>query len=231
MKEQLPLALQLRHAPSLDDFITGANQVVIDALRRSLDGSGESLLYLSGPSGCGRSHLLTGQCALGEAHGLRCVYLPLAEHAELAPEMLQGLESLDMIAVDDVQAIAGHTAWEEALFALFNRCRDNGRRMLFSADRGPAALPIRLADLRSRLAWGLTLAIQPLDDQGRLALLRSLAGRHALDLPDEVARYLLERTSRHTNDLVDTVRRLDHASLAAQRRLTIPFVRHHLPLA
>jgi DnaA family protein len=230
MSEQLPLALQLRHAPSLDDFVIGANQVVVDALKHSLAGNGETLLYLSGPSGCGRSHLLAGQCALGERHGLRCVYLPLAQHAELAPEMLQGLEQLDLVAVDDVQAVAGNPAWEAALFALFNRCRDAGTRMLFSADCGPASLPIALADLRSRLAWGLTLAIQPLDDRGRLELLRSLARRHALDLPDDVARYLLERTPRHPNDLVETINQLDHASLAAQRRLTIPFVRDHLPL-
>ena len=203
--------------------------MVIDALRHSLAEQGEPLLYLSGPSGCGRTHLLTAQCALGEQHGLQCAYLPLAQYHELAPEMLQGLEALDLVAVDDVQAIAGHTAWEAALFALFNRCRDHKTRMLFSADRGPASLPIELADLRSRLAWGLTLAIQPLDDQGRLELLRSLAGRHALNLPDDVARYLLERTSRHPIDLVETVKRLDHASLAAQRRLTIPFVRNHLP--
>lgn len=141
------------------------------------------------------------------------------------------MEQLDLVAVDDVQAIAGDADWEAALFGLFNRCRDRGTRMVFSADRGPASLPIVLADLRSRLAWGLTLAIQPLDDRGRLELLRSLARRHALDLPDEVARYLLERTSRHPNDLVETVNRLDHASLAAQRRLTIPFVRDHLPSA
>lgn len=230
MSEQLPLALQLQHAPSLDDFIVGANRVVIEALHRSLGEEGESLLYLFGPPGCGRSHLLTGQCALGEERGLRCVYLPLAQYRELAPELLQGLETLDLIAVDDVQAIAGHDTWEAALFALFNGCRDRGTRLLFSADRGPASLPIALADLRSRLTWGLTLSIQPLDDQGRLALLHSLADRHALDLPDDVARYLLERTSRHPTDLVEMIDRLDHASLAAQRRLTIPFVRDHLPL-
>ena len=230
MTVQLPLALGLRHAPSLDDFIVGRNQAVIDALQRSLAGVGEPVLYLSGPSGSGRSHLLMGQCAAAERDARRCAYLPLAERHTLAPEMLDGLETLDLVAVDDVQRIAGDGTWEEALFGLFNRCRDLGTRMLFSADRGPAALPLLLPDLRSRLAWGLTLVLQPLDDQGRLALLKSLAARHALKMPEDVARYLLERTPRHPADLAEMVSRLDRASLAEQRRLTIPFVRDSLQL-
>ena len=230
MTRQLPLALGLQHAPGLDDFIVGHNQAVIDALRHSLEADGESILYLFGPAGCGRSHLLLGQCAAAEQRGLRCAYLSLADHARLAPEMLEGLENLDLVAVDDVQLIAADKAWEEALFALFNRCRDLGTRMLFSADCGPGALPVQLPDLRSRLTWGLTLSLHTLDDDGRLQLLQSLAARRALKLPDDVARYLLDRTSRHPRDLMDTVARLDRASLAEKRRLTIPFVRQILQL-
>ncbi len=231
MTQQLPLSLGLQHLPSLDDFIVGHNQVVIDALQRSLEGDGEAILYLFGPAGCGRSHLLQGQCALAEEHGLQCAYLGLSDRATLSPEMLEGLETLDLIAVDDIQLIAGDSAWEEALFVLFNRCRDLGTRMIFSADCGPAALPIRLPDLRSRLAWGLSLSLRALDDKGRLELLQLLAARRALKLPDDVARYLLERTPRHPSDLVDTIARLDQASLAEKRRLTIPFVRDSLQLS
>lgn len=230
MTGQLPLALGLQHSPSLDDYIVGHNQAVIDALRRALLGIGENILYLFGPAGCGRSHLLMGQCAAAEHQGLLCAYLPLSERATLAPEMLEGLEGFELIAIDDIQSIAGDGAWEEALFALFNRCHDLDTRMLFSADCGPAALPLHLPDLRSRMAWGLTLSLQPLDEPGRLELLQSLAARRALKLPAEVARYLLERTSRHPRDLVETIARLDQASLSEKRRLTIPFVRDSLQL-
>lgn len=230
MTLQLPLALALHHAPSLDDFIVGHNARVIEALRSSLEPRGESLIYLFGPPGSGRSHLLLGQCAAIENRDRHSAYLPLADHRSLATEMLDGLEALDLVAVDDVQSVAGNAVWEEALFALFNRCRDRGTRLLFSADRGPAALPFALADLRSRLAWGLTLSLQPLDDAGRLALLQSLAARRALTLPPEVARYILERGARHPRDLVETISRLDHASLVERRRLTIPFVRDSLGL-
>lgn len=230
MSVQLPLALKLQHAPSLDDFIVGNNRPVIDALRRSLDGDGEPLIFVLGPPGCGRSHLLAGQCAAAEQAGLSSGYLPLEDAAELDPMMLDGLEDLDLLTVDDVQHIAGDAAWEHALFHLFNRCRESRTRLLFSADRGPAALPLQLADLRTRLAWGLTLGIEPLDDAGRLELLRSFAIRRALAMPDDVARFLLERAPRHPNALAGAIERLDSASLAERRRLTIPFVREQLGL-
>ena len=230
MNQQIPLALRLQHAPGLDDFIVGANQLVIDALTHSLAGRGEAVIYLSGPDGCGRTHLLLGHCAAAERQGLQCAYLPLADSGRLAPAMLEGLENLNLIALDDVHAIAGEHDWEHGLFRLFNRCRERGTRLLFSADRGPAALPLDLPDLRSRLAWGLTLAVQSLDDAGRLQLLQTLARRRALTLPEEVARYLLDRSPRHPNALNGAIERLDQASLAEQRRLTIPFVRDQLGL-
>ena len=230
MSQQIPLALRLQHAPSLDDFIVGSNQMVIDALTHSLAGHGETVIYLSGPDGCGRTHLLLGHCAAAEHRGLKCAYLPLADTGRLAPAMLEGLENLDLVAIDDVHAIATDADWEHSLFTLFNRCRDRGTAMVFSADQGPARLPIRLPDLRTRLAWGLTLAVQGLDDEGRLGLLQSLASRRGLKLPDEVARYLIERTARDAGDLVKTIERLDRASLAERRRLTIPFVRDILAL-
>jgi DnaA family protein len=227
---QLPLALSLRHPPALDDFVVGDNGVVLQALRDAVEPQGEPLIFLSGPAGCGRSHLLMGQCAAAQRRGLRSQYLPLAAREDLTPRMLEGLEAVDLLACDDVHLIAGEPDWEQALFGLFNRCRERGTKMLFSADRGPAALPIGLADLRSRLSWGLTLAVQPLDDEGRLALLEALARRHGLPLPAEVARYILERTGRHPRDLLATVQQLDRASLAEHRRLTIPFVRRCLGL-
>lgn len=230
MSRQIPLALRLRETPGLDDFVVGPNRLVIDALRRSLQPDGERQVFISGPRGSGRSHLLLASCSEAQARGAHCAYLPMRDAAQLSPRMLDDLDTLDRIAIDDIDAVAGDARWETALFDLYNRCRASGTALLFSAMRGPAALDIRLPDLRSRLAWGLSLALHPLRDDDRIALLQTLAGRRAMQLPDEVAGFLLDRTSRDPCDLVDTIDQLDRASLASQRRLTIPFVKQSLGL-
>lgn len=228
MTRQLPLPLGPRPSYRLADFIAGANRAIIDALHTQRSGTTQELLYIAGAPRSGRTHLLIGQCEACEELGLRSVYLPLREHTTLAPAMLEGLESQDLLAIDDVDAIAGIDAWEQALFGLFNRARSLATRMLFSAASGPAVLPIALPDLRSRLSWGLSYQVQPLDDTDRAQLLASLTAHRGLDLPDEVARYLLLRAPRDNAGLLGLIERLDRDSLAAQRRLTIPFVRERL---
>ena len=151
-------------------------------------------MYLFGRRDAAAVTCCSGQCAAAERRGLRCAFLPLTERAALAPQMLEGPRHW-IWSRSTMYRLSPVTGMEEALFALFNRCRDRATRMVFSADCGPAALPLRLPDLRSRLAWGLSLSLQPLDDAGRMQLLQSLAARRALKLPEDVARHLLERTA------------------------------------
>ncbi len=224
MTAQLPLALGLRPRMRLEDFVAGANAGVLAACADLLDGR-HAQLYLAGPRHSGRSHLLLGVCDAAERRGLSSGYLPMGSYRDLPPAAVEGMDDLDLLAVDDVDAIAADPAWEATLFALYNRCRERGTRLLFAADRGPASLAVRLPDLRSRLAWGLNFQLAPLDDAGRLELLTREAARRGLSLPAEVARYLLARCPRDPGRLIALVERLDAAALAAQRRLTVPFVR------
>lgn len=228
MNRQLPLALKLRPRQRLADFVPGANGQALVALQQLLAAPGPAQVYLSGPAGVGKSHLLAGLCGAAEQRGLSAAYLPLGEAADLHPAMLDGLEGYDLLALDDVQAIAGDPEWEEALFALYNRARDAGRRLAVTADRGPAQLPIALPDLRSRLAWGEPYHLKPLGDGDKLTLLTEEAARRGLLLAPEVARYILDRAPRDLPSLLALMNRLDDAALAAQRGLTLPFVREQL---
>ncbi len=100
--------------------------------------------------------------------------------------------------------------------------------MLFAATAPPAEIGIDLPDLVSRLSMCTQYALRPLDDAGRRAMLRVLAGRLGLRLDDEVLDWWFARQPRDPASLVALLQRADRASLAAQRRITIPLLRELL---
>src|SRR5690625_3357021 len=134
------------------------------------------------------------------------------------------------VCVDNLEAVAGNPVWEQALFHLYNRLRDQGRCLAVAATQGPHQLPIELAALRSRLLWGVTHQLMPSDGGGKIGALRPRAHARGLVLSQDVAQYLLQRLPRDTTALFQCLETLDRASLAQQRRLTIPFVKSVLSL-
>lgn len=230
MTAQLPLAFRMPDDVSLDSFIPAGNNEILHAVRQLVQAPTEPLLYISGPRQSGKTHLASALCVAATETGLNSAYLPLNELAQLAPSALQDLHQLDLVCVDDVQAVAGKPEWQEALFILFNQARDNNSRLLFTADSGPGALPLELADLKSRLSWGVSYKLVPLTDEGKKHLLLQAADRRGLILKQDVASYILSRYSRDIPALLTFIDRLDQASMAAQRKLTLPFVRQQLVL-
>jgi DnaA family protein len=188
-------------------------------------------LYLWGASGVGLTHLLQASCHNAESRRLAVQYLPLREMTGFAPEaLLEGLEELDMVCLDGLESVAGDPTWERALFNLYNALRDAGRLLLVAAPQNPRELNIQLPDLRSRLQWGVILKVQPLDDTDKQQALMRRARERGMELNEEVASYIVQRVPRDMNQLFCYLHRLDHASLAEQRKLTIPFVKKTLGL-
>ncbi|MGC4088214.1 MAG: DnaA regulatory inactivator Hda [Polyangiaceae bacterium] len=222
--EQLLLRLQPRADARLADFAAAGHDLLLAALHDFLH-QDSSLLYLHGEPGSGRSHLLAALCAEAEVLGLSAVLLPMGGMREEDPALLQGLESQDLIALDDVDAVAGRPVWEEALFHLFNRARARGCRLVFAARQAPAPAGFHLPDLVSRLSLAPLWALELPDDAGREALLQAAASRRGLVLEPELRRYLVQRGPRGSGRLLALLETLDRQSLVAGRRLTIPFVR------
>ncbi len=214
---QLPLRIGLRDNATLANFYPGDNAVLIHTLQQTT----EPFIYVWGGAGSGKSHLLQALCHAETT----AAYLPLGELRGFGPAVLDGLEAMSLVCVDDLQAVAADPGWEVALFHLYNRVREEGGRLVAAATLSPAALPVALPDLKSRLVWGPVFQLMPLDDAGKLAALQLRARARGLELSDEVGGYLLRRIPRDMHALFALLDRLDHASLAAQRRLTIPFVR------
>jgi len=225
--QQLALRMWLRESATFANYVAGesvgSNAQVVTALQQACAGGAERFVYLWGGNGVGKSHLLQATCHAAADEG--SVYLPLNEPG-LAPEMLDGLEQMAVVAVDNLEAIAGDRNWETALFHFYNRIRDQGHGvLLLAADQPLAALALTLPDLRSRLAWGLVFQLHTLSDAEKLAAMQQRAHQRGFELSEEVGRYLLRHYQRDMTALFELLELLDQRSLALQRRLTIPFVK------
>lgn len=229
--QQLPLEVRLADHAVFSNFLPTGNELVVHELRQAAARAPGPLLWVWGPPESGRSHLLQACVAEAGDRGLRSAYLPLwpaAGEALLPAGAFDGLGVLDVVALDDVDAIAGDPALERAAFNLFEELRQSGGRLVAAASAPPAEVHFGLRDLASRLASGGAFRLQALDDDGRLEALRIRAQFRGFDLPDDTGRYLITRLARGPGSLFRVLDTLDRASLAAQKRLTIPFVRRVL---
>jgi DnaA family protein len=228
--QQLTLKIHLSDEASFKNFYTPeANQVLMAYLQAFILGQTESFLYLWGMVGSGRSHLLQACCHAMHAQRQSVVYLPLLELKNLSPEIFVGLESYALVCLDDVDAIVGKAAWEEALFHLYNKLFQSKSLLLISGNSPANLLNFKLADLDSRIAGGgVSFQVQSLSDDEKLKALQLRAEKRGLELPMEVAQFLLNFYARDTVSLFNNLEKLDKASLVTQRRLTIPFVKQVL---
>ena len=229
---QIPLALSPRASWQFRNFLPAENQSTYVALQQFAVApeTGEQWVrWLVGGSGSGKTHLLSAWVNAADQAGLRAGYLSLAQVP--APAMLQGMEEQAALALDDVDAVLGQRAWDEALFHLFNALHDRGQRLLL-ASRIPWAELIEqrtiLPDLVSRLRTALVYPLKPLDEEMCMQALSLRAEERGIVLSDEVARYLRTRSSRDVHALFELLDTLDRQSLVDQRRITVPYVRSFL---
>lgn len=219
---QLPLGIRLRDTARLESYVPGGNREAVE-LAAGLGRPAPRVLWIWGRRGTGKTHLLQAACASVADRGGSASYLDPAAGAE--PDWLEGCEGLDLVCIDALDTIAGDTRWNAAIFRLHTLMQDAAARLCVATERAPATVDFVLPDLRSRLLAGSVLQLQELDDTGLCEALRLRAARRGLELSQEGALYLLHRLPRDMHTLCDALDRLDEASLAARRRLTVPFLR------
>ena len=225
MSAQLPLTLRWPAHQRFEAFEAGDNGVAVDLLRRAASESEQASLYLSGPTGSGRTHLLIATCAAANAAERSAQYLPLASLRANADTSIRAFGGSALLAIDDVDAIAGNGAAEHALFDLYNRCRAEGASLLFTARAAPAQIGIALPDLVSRLGACTQVVLKPLAESQRRELVRARAAARGIELDESVLDWLFAREKRDLGSLLGVLDRVDAASLAAQRRVTVPFLK------
>lgn len=228
MAQQLPLHFEFRANQTFNDFFSGSNQEIVTHLQQCITGVGEQQICLWGKPGEGKSHLLQACCHQAQHQNLSSFYFDLS-NAELPDSsMLNGLDQYDVVCFDNIDCIAGNTAWERAFFNFFNQHRERGHKLVVSSSSAPNDIGIQLPDLKTRLNWGLTLKIQSLTDSDRIAALIFKADQMGFEIAPQAGRFLLTHYDRDLASLWALLEKLDRASLAAKRKLTLPFLKQIL---
>lgn len=223
--QQLSLEVRLADYAVFDTYFPGPNEACAHALRELADTAVHAFAWIWGNPGSGRSHLLQACVNAADASGARAVYVPLDPEHGLVPGALDGIEDCEVVCVDDAHRVAGDAEWERRLFMLYEGVRQHGGRLVMAADRAPLHCEFALPDLASRFTAGATFRLQELSDDQRIGAMQLRAKWRGLELPDDVARYVIARVERDMSHLFELLDRLDREALVAQRRLTVPFVR------
>lgn len=225
MMEQLPLRMRLRDTARFSSFVVGGNAQACAALQGSRPAV-PPVVWLWGRAGSGKSHLLQAACADAGGRNEAAAYIDLA----LAPSsaMLEGCDTLELVCLDGLDAVAAAPEWNTAIFRLHTLLQDGPGRLVVASSGPPASLAFTLPDLRSRLLAADVHQLAELDEAGQCEALQVRAASRGLELSEEAALYLVHRLPRDLHSLFAVLDQLDEASLAAQRRLTVPFLRNAL---
>lgn len=226
--KQIPLAIRAQAAPGFDNFIVGGNALTLTQLQALKPPQGEAdptpSLYLWGPSGAGKTHLLRALVARW----------PQEEVYFADPTTLDPHDSLRdamhdtrwrLLVLDACEGLSAEQ--QQAAFALFVEASTRGAAIASAGCLPPVDLALR-DDLRTRLGWGLVLPVEPLSEGHCRSALRSEADRRGLVLSDEVMGYLLTRFPRDLKHLMQLFDRLDDFALSHKRALTVPLLKQML---
>ncbi len=210
------LDLKPEQPPTLNNFVSGANSELVQRLRCLADARSFEALYLWGPQGCGKSHLLEATAEI--ARGQRPVALLRAP--EVGAELTLAPGSL--LAVDDVQELAAEA--QIGVFRAFNAARFLGLALLLAGTEPPLRLALR-EDLRTRIGQTLIYEVQPLSDEQKATALKRHAMERGMLIESSVLQYLLRHGRRDLSSLMATLESLDRASLEQKRPPTLPLLR------
>ena len=215
---QIPLAIGSEPLRSFESFVAGPNAPALAHLRGVTQQAAP--VYLWGPSGVGKTHLLHALASHVQQLGGRASWFSASE-----PAPWQFEESDMLIVFDDCDRF--DEAQQQAAFALFVEATTHGIPVAAAGHVPPVDLPLR-DDLRSRLGWGHVFALSPLTEPEARAALRREADRRGLFLSDDVMDYLLTRFARDLKHLMSVLDRLDEFALVHKRAITVPLLKQML---
>ena len=200
--------------PGMKNFVAGQNLEALVAARSAARGELRDSVYLWGPEGGGKSHLL--RAAAEEAQTMKIKSALVNSDADDAtpnriPPPFPGL-----LAADNLERLGGAEN-EVALFDWFNRPRES-HRILLAGSCAPHLLPAR-PELQTRVGGGLSFRLRTLSDADKTRALALFAGRRGFALPEEIAEFMLSRLPRSMAKLTAALADLDSFLTAGNKKL------------
>lgn len=221
-RQQLLLDIRPPAENTLDNFVAGGNGELLARLSVLANPGSVDQIYLWGPPGSGRSHLLRGVMKLAQE---RRRPVSFSEGARLGAEL--ELDRGTLVIVDDVDEL-NETA-QIALFRAFNAARQDGLALLLSGGMPPLLLKTAVReDLRTRIGSALIYQVQALSDTDKAAALRSHGNGRGMRIDDALIDYLLHHGRRDLPSLMAVLDALDQTSLEQHRPITLPLLREIL---
>jgi len=229
---QLLLPVTINSSQTFSSFVTPENvqNVMTNEISRAVESDDFVALYLAGSDGSGKTHLLTSCCHHANEVGKSSMLLPLEQVVDSSPDLILGLENVEVVCVDNIEAISNNREWETAIFNLFNALQQNNATIIFTALDVPTKIQISLPDLASRLQWGTLFQIPTLSEQDKSRALVQHAHFMGFELTEDVAKFMLNRLPRKMSFLMQALNTLAKQSIEKQRKVTVPFVKHVLEI-
>ena len=220
---QLGLPIKFDDYAVFESYFPADNHDVLTFLTEMISKKNYSpSCWLWGINSSGKSHLLQSVC---ERLRDNAIYLPMEELIDEDPSLLEGLTSRKFICIDDIHLCSKKNHWELALFDLFNRLIELQSTLLVSSLYSPKINDFFLSDLTSRFSQYSVYKLKSMNDEDCKSALQLRAIQRGLDLPDDTVNYMLTHNKRDMKILYDFLDKLDTESLAAKRKLTIPFIK------
>jgi DnaA family protein len=226
--KQIALPLSLDRQYSFENFISERADLITASLRALVRGDGEAQIGLWGTAASGKTHLLNASADYARKKGVVLQIYDARQLLQCDANEFEGFSHCDVLAIDNLDAIAGNPDWEACFYQVINRCRDGDYRFVFAMLRRPEDIETTLDDFRSRLQWGLMLQLPSNDDSEIRQILRKRAQLIGIELGEDVISYLMTHHARNLDTQMSILRRLDRASLSQQRKVTIPLVKQAL---
>ncbi len=238
-KAELPVqALGVKVNPdyTFDNFIVGStNKFAYHAAMSVAENPAANYnpLYIYGPSGMGKTHLLYAitNKVISEKPNYNVLYV---RGEDFANELIDNLSkkkpmnyfrekyrTVDMILIDDIQFIAGKVACQEEFFHTFNALHEERKQIVLTSDLPPKDLKTLEDRLKTRFEWGLIVDIQPPDIELRVAILKNKARSVGIEIPNNVLMFLADHVKNNIRQLEGAVRKLNAYSLLSDSPINL----------